>query len=378
MSFDMRNKNDSDDDGGLDSLLDTMTNVVGILVLVLIITQMSVAEVVSRITEENRVAPEQVEALSELLREKRDEQDDLERIMVDPLDIDAERQLEELAKKRELLERRKALLAAKQKEQNDYAMKMNQDRETAKKNATQIEETNGKREELTQLITTMITRKVELEARLEKTPNMKAPPAVEITIPDPRPAPPSTKPLLFVCSNNSLYPLDVEVFRKRAEAKAKTIIARLGLDRDPKAGIDPQLFTKTFESLKDQDDYFEAEYFVLNELSPRIRLKPRSGRGVSEREVSSARSRFRSQGVASIDPQQFYARFFVLPDSHEVYVTARVAFTNHGILSGWDPQPEQWTYETTVPGGIVLGPPRPPAPTPPPPTTPPKPANVID
>jgi len=373
----MRAKSDSEEDGGLDSLLDTMTNVVGILVLVLIITQMSVAEVVSRITEENRVAPEQVEALSELLREKRQEQDELERIMIDPLEIDAERQLEELAKKKELLERRKRLLAAKQKEQNDYAMKLEQDRETAKKNSTQIEETKGKREELTQLITTMTTRKAELEARLEKTPNVKAPPAVEITIPDPRPAPPNTQPLLFVCANNLLYPLNVEPFRTRAELRAKEIVARLGLDRDPKAGINPELFTKPFERLKDQDDYFEAEYFVLNEVSPRIRLKPRSGRGVGEREVGNARSRFRSQGVAGIDPNRFYAKFFVLPDSHEVYVTARGAFTSAGILSGWDPQPAEWTYETTVPGGIVLGPPRPPAPVAPP-TAPVKPANVID
>ncbi|HBJ36356.1 MAG TPA: hypothetical protein DDZ51_16720 [Planctomycetaceae bacterium] len=374
----MRAKSDSDEDGGLDSLLDTMTNVVGILVLVLIITQMSVAEVVSRITAENRVAPEQVEELSEVLRKKQEEQDELQRIMVDPLNVDAERQLEELEKKKELLERRKQLLAAKNKERNEYAMKLDQDRQTAKKNTTEIEETKVKRDELTQLITTMATQKAELEARLEKTPNVKAPPAVEITVPDPRPAPSGTKPLLFVCSANSLYPLDVEFFRGRAELRAKEIIARLGLDRDPKAGINPELFTKPFERLKDQNDYFEAEYFVLNELSPRIRLKPRSGRGISEREVGSARSRFRSQGVASINPQQFYARFFVLPDSHEVYVTARAAFTDAGILSGWDPQPEAWTYETTVPGGITLGPPKPPAPTPPPPTTPPKPANVID
>ena len=34
-----RTRGTDEDDGGLDSLLDTMTNVVGILVLVLIVTQ---------------------------------------------------------------------------------------------------------------------------------------------------------------------------------------------------------------------------------------------------------------------------------------------------------------------------------------------------
>lgn len=373
----MKAKSSGEEDGGLDSLLDTMTNVVGILVLVLIVTQISVAEVVSRITVENIIAPEQVEELKELLQEKQREQDDLERILVDPLDVDAERQLEELEKKKELLERRKRLLAAKQKEQNEYAMKLEQDRETALKNRAEIEETESTRMELTQRITTMATRKAELEARLETTPNVKPPPAIEITIPDPRPAPTGMQPLLFVCSGNSLYPLNVAFFRKRAETRAKVIVARLGLDRDPKAGINPEVFARAFERLKDRDDYFEAEYFVRNERSPRIRLTPRPGRGVSDGVLGNARSRFRSQGVAGIDPSKFYARFFVLPDSHEVYLTARAAFTATGILSGWDPQPEQWIYETSVPGGITLGPPRPPTPRPRQ-TTPAKPANVID
>ena len=42
-----------DDDGGLDSLLDTMTNVVGILVLVLIVTQLGVSDKVASITEKS-------------------------------------------------------------------------------------------------------------------------------------------------------------------------------------------------------------------------------------------------------------------------------------------------------------------------------------
>ena len=49
-----RMRSTDEDDGGLDSLLDTMTNVVGILVLVLIVTQLSVADVVTRITSETR------------------------------------------------------------------------------------------------------------------------------------------------------------------------------------------------------------------------------------------------------------------------------------------------------------------------------------
>ena len=104
-------RGNDEDDGGLDSLLDTMTNVVGILVLVLVVTQMSIAEVVTKITSENQIDEESLEQLDQQLEIERAELRDLEQILIDPLDIDADRQREELAKKRELLERRKALLA---------------------------------------------------------------------------------------------------------------------------------------------------------------------------------------------------------------------------------------------------------------------------
>lgn len=374
----MRRPKDNDDDGGLDSLLDTMTNVVGILVLVLIVTQLSVADVVSRITEEMRVEPEQVEALNEDLRAKREEQAELNKILVDPLDIDSQRQMEELKKKKELLERRKRLLEEeKEREQNRYAMKLEEDRKKAKENEKKIADTMKQREELSEKITAMTAKQAELEAKLEVTSKIKAPPAVEITIPDPRPAPPNSKALTFVCAENELFPLDPESLRKRAESRAKAIITRYKLDRDPEKGIDPEAFAEHYEKMKDRNDYFEAEYFVLGNTWPRIRLIPRAGSGIKEQEVSNPRSRFYTQGIATIDRTKFYARFFVLPDSHEIYVGARSAMSEANILSGWEPQPEDWTYVTSIPGGVRLGPPPKPNPnaTPAPPA---KPQNVID
>ena len=52
-----RPRNDDDDGGGLDSLLDTMTNVVGILVMVLIATQLGVKDAVTRISDSDVVDP---------------------------------------------------------------------------------------------------------------------------------------------------------------------------------------------------------------------------------------------------------------------------------------------------------------------------------
>ena len=74
-----------------------------------------------------------------------------------------------------------------------------------------------------------------------------------------------------------------------------------------------------------------------------------------------------------MDVEKFYARFFVLPDSYDVYVTARSFFNDAEMLGGWDPQAADWVYSTNITGGIELGPPREKTPR-----SPGKPANVID
>jgi hypothetical protein len=366
-----------DDDGGLDSLLDTMTNVVGILVLVLIVTQMSVAEVVTKITSESTIDEESLEELSKQLEIRKTEEDELKQILVDPLDIDVEKQREELQKKKELLERRKKLLEEKQKEKNDYAMKVESDRELAKKNEKEVEDTKAKRKQLETLITSALEKKASLEAMLDKTPRVATPADIEVSIPNPRPAPEGAKQFALLCWEDRLYPMNIDAVRKDAEAKVKGIIARFKLDQDPVKGIDPAKFTKYYERMKEQDDFFNYEYYVDQERYPRIRLVPREGRGASASEVKKLKSRFRTKYLNQVDPRKYYARFYVLPDSYNVYATARRVFTDYGMLAGWDPQNQDYQFTSWVPGGIELGPPRKKEP-PKPPTTPRKPANLID
>ena len=131
-------RGNDEDDGGLDSLLDTMTNVVGILVLVLIVTQMSVAEVVTRITTENKVDEESVAELNQQLEIERTELRDLEKILVNPIDIDEEKLRQELQLNKDLLARKKELLAEKRKEKNEFAIKIQKDEELAKKNQKMV------------------------------------------------------------------------------------------------------------------------------------------------------------------------------------------------------------------------------------------------
>ena len=70
---------------------------------------------------------------------------------------------------------------------------------------------------------------------------------------------------MIVCSENRIYPVNIDAFRKDAEAKAKTIIARFKMNSDPAKGIDPAKFKKHYEQLTQQDDFFDVEYFVQSD-----------------------------------------------------------------------------------------------------------------
>lgn len=367
-----RRKPDDDDDGGLDSLLDTMTNVVGILVLVLIVTQMSVAEVVTRITTENKVDAETLAELAKELEAKEIEKEDLETVLIDPLSIDAEAQLAELERKKELLERRRKLLEEKEKQKNEFAMKIQQDREEAEKNQKIIKDTQAKRTELQSLITVSLERRAELKAKLARTPKTEAPADIEVSIPNPRPPPKGAKQLVFLCKGDAVFPVNLDLYRETGEANAKQIITRFKLDRDPAAGIDPKRFDEYWQRMKEKDAYFDIEYFTSGNRWPRIRIKPREGSGADADALATPRSQFR-RAMATIDVTKHYGRFFVYPDSFSVYVSARRLCEEMGLLAGWEAVPENWDYTSSITGGIELGPPRPEEPK-----APSKPQNLID
>ncbi len=238
-----------------------------------------------------------------------------------------------------------------------------------------IADTEQKRKELQTLITASLEKKATLDALLDDTPETEPPADVEVSIPNPRPAPPGAKQFILICTENRLYPVNLELFRKAAEEKAKAIITRFNLNRDPLAGIDPAKFKLHYERLKDQDDFFDIEYYVADDRYPRIRMLPREGRGATDKELINPRSRIRTKWLSTVDITKYYARFYVLPDSYDIYVIARRLFSQSGMLAGWDPQPESWVLTSSVTGGIELGPPRE---KPPPPATPAKAANVID
>ena len=377
-----RPQRDDDDGGGLDSLLDTMTNVVGILVMVLIATQLGVKDAVNRISETDVVDAAMIEAEREKLLLTKQQRDAIQSQLSDLKPIDDSAIQVQLADLRRQMQENRVRLEQEQAVANQFAVKIETDTkkaEEAKKKIQQIADVKEKREVLQVDLTQALEEEARLKAILDDTPEQQAPPPKVVTLPDPRPAPEGARQVTFLCTNNRVYPIAADDWREQIRKKAEFVVASRRLDRGPAVGVDEEDFMKEFKKLNRRlsDDFFEVEIYASG-IYPRLKFIPKENAGASEDEVLKPRSRFQKM-LFVLDKTKYYARFIVLPDSYEVYLAARAISDQAGLLSGWDPQGEGWEFTTHLGGPTLFGPKPPPVPVDPnAKPAPVKPANVID
>lgn len=345
----MRRRNNDTEDVSLDSLLDTMTNVVAILVILLIVTQLGVSDAVKRIAAKNPVDPEQVAATRKSVERKRGRLETLKALAESTPDSPVEignqlkstrvdiENVRKKIKQSETEEKRLLLLATAQAEQK------------------------SKLEELTRLneeIQSKLSEIQKIEAQLEKIPVRSAIPTRVVNLPNPRPAPRGAKPFLMLIRNQRVYPLDFEYFRAQAESRALEIIDRLKLNRDPRKGIDAGKFLTAFNRKKLRDKFFEVT-MKANGPTPVLVFQPIANKGFDHRLLTNRLGPFH-RSLASMNPQQFYISFLVWADSFETYLLARQACSQHGLAAGWAPQSTPRPYERNLGGKLRFGPPPPP------------------
>ncbi|MFI4876176.1 MAG: hypothetical protein ACIALR_12585 [Blastopirellula sp. JB062] len=372
-----RRKSDGDEEGGLDSLLDTMFNVVGILLIVLVVVQLGVRSAVERIAATAAVDPAALEAMIKKLEETHKEKLKVESSL-DELDPD-ESKLEELLKRLQSESiAKEATLVGKEGELKK-ALIAQKEQEDAKKKSSEFKK---KRTQLSTDLSSSIEKIASLEAVLDDTKPRAQLPAKVVNLPDPRPAPDGIKQAIFLCANNKVYPLNPTELRDGAKKRSEYQLSR-GMRKyvkDPEKGVDAKSFVDDFNQRVTQDDYFKAEMYASGRY-PRLRLTPRDSEGFSISEVENPRSRFQKL-LLMTNPNEYYFRFYVLPDSYEAYVAVRHVTDKAGYLSGWAPQAANWKYTTSVGGKVRFGPapkvdPNAPKPPPKPSKPAPKP-NVLD
>jgi hypothetical protein len=358
--------------GSLDSLLDTMTNVVGILVIMLVVTQLGVSEAVKEIGKENPVDPEILAEARRRAEHARAEHERLEKVLAlyrtdDPAEFRQE--LGRLQKKIEATESDlKHETEVNQREAMIAAQSLKKLREAYEK---KVEELRKKEEQLRATLNELLDQLASLKALLADTPQPVAAKARTVVLPNPRAAPEGAQPLYFLCRGERLTFVNVREAQRRVQLFSNAMVTRGRLNRDPKKGID---CAKIAESLK-RARMVEGDFYLRLASPTRypyivFERKPNHGESVAEIQQSS--SEFQ-QGLRRVDPDRFYLRFVVWPDGYDTYLVARRIATEQGLLAGWQPTGMSGEYRVRLEGKLRCGPPPPPKPKPPPGQPPPKP-----
>jgi hypothetical protein len=366
----MARKKRTDSELNLDSLMDALTNVVGILVIVLVMTSLDVSSAVDRI---KRVRPQDFVITDRDLEKSRAElanQTKLLASLQQKTGFDAD--LAKLAEIQKEIERLKALLAVDPDAQLDELL------ERIKK----LTETKTERSE------TLVMRQdrlQELKALLEETPARKVAPPKVVRVPNPRSAPEGIEPVMIFCRQENAFLFEPEKLTATAEKRAQFVLRPLLNVAGPSGEIDGDKLVTEFNKFDVSDRIFRVRMVVSN-YTPYLQFEYQGG-GETVEEFSQRSSKFQV-ALRRFDPMKQYAKFYVWSDSFDAYVQARRICDEYGLLAGWQPYHESYQWRTPLSIKVkIKGKPKPPPPKKrkplppgekPPPPPPPLPNDQID
>ena len=307
-----------DDAQSIDSLLDTMANVVGILVVLVAVTQLSLGDAIERIRERagERAASTPAD-LAELVGQREVVLDAIElaRSKIE-LFVGEPRAGMVLADATPLLDEFESLAGTR----------------VAAGDAPSPDEVANLKIEVARLEGDVRTRQGEHEQLLA----ILAEPAEEdapltIRLPDPRPVPVGLERVFFLCRGGEVHPLDLpsllDVLRDGVQAATGEYQATPVIGRRDVPWI-VNHFKK--ERIVDQGYRWVFDAGLHAELVPTDDVAP--GEGVDAMRSPGSRT---AEALDRLSPRRNYVRFFVWPDSFDAYLAARRLAEERGLRVGW-------------------------------------------
>lgn len=305
------------DSQNLDSLVDTMSCVVGILVVILAVTLVNIGVVIQPPEVESGITPE-------LLR-------------------DAEREAQRIRQLLEELRRRWAGLEGAVPQQRtrfqglqDLIAELERELQQplpAGMETSKLEDLVGERDQqvqnLEQRIEEAQKKLARLKASLAKAPS-EPPRPKTVHLPNPRPVPQDATPILFYCRYGRLIQVDPEVL-----ALGFGFLNNLSEERRLSPGDITEL--SMLEYLLDEnvlgDDTFRWRLHLAGTgTSLRLELQQR-GAGETASEIEASSSAYQRR-INSVRRTNHFALFLVWSDSFEVYVAARSILSGR-LDAGW-------------------------------------------
>jgi hypothetical protein len=358
--------------GNLDSMLDTLTNVVGILVIVLVAVQLSSQEAASRIAEElEKIDPQEVARLEEAAQAAQEQAAEAAEALREQrqavTDPRAELSRLEAALQIEQDLARQATARAAELEKKQAAERLAAE-EAAKRLAAEQAKREAEKESLEE-------RLAEMQRELENLPELVAAPAKEVRLPDPRPAPGKVKQLQVLCREGRIWLVDIEALQAKALKRADYMVRSKQLDPDNDRWIlDGSTFVEEFNKAPVREGGFKMSLTVVNNRWPQLVLERGAGETADDAikgtgDLARALRRFK--------PDTHIVRFFVWPDAFEAYLRVREFTNQRGFAAGWEPVGSPDEFRISL-GKYLIGVKPPPAPPKPAGAKPPPPPNLLD
>ncbi len=325
------------------ALMDTMTNVVGVLIIVLVMVGIGLARSVNKVLSE--LPPVTVEEHAKLKKEVEETKP-----KNDPVKVDEQNSklAEELKKSTEALQ---TLDVTTDKQQ----VKMIDVDDLQK----QLEAKKKERDSKKAAVEKMLTEVDQLKARLDTTPVYVPPPSVVVKLPNPRPMPEKAEIHRFLIAGGKILYIDEEAFLALAEQELKRGEANLTVSRDlvkgpdgktvmvkDKSGrmvpqkriiYDPRKITDHFTRLHFGSREIKVE-LAPNPNSPRIPVKmiPAPNTGETIEQARTLISVYQTTlKKLKINPKAV-VWFHVFKDSIETYLQARDIADQMAIPVGWE------------------------------------------
>lgn len=352
------------------ALMDTMTNVVGVLIIVLVMVGIGLARSVNKILSE--LPPVTVEEHARLKKEVTEAQP-----KKDPARVAEEtRKLEEELKK--VTEALKTMDVTKDKQKvklidvDDLAKQLEEKKKERDKNKTEVEK--------------MLADLDKLKQQLDTTPVYVPPPAMVVKLPNPRPMPDKAEVHHFMIAGGRIIYLNDQQFTDAVEAELKRAEATTAVSKETVKGPDgkpvmvrdksgrtsPQ--RKIVFDARKLGDYFARVHLGNRDVKVEVIPSPASTRipmkitplptgGETIEQARNLVSVFQTtMKKLKADPHSV-AWFHVFKDSIPTYLMVREYADQLGIPVGWDIY-GQPSFSRTMPAEYTLNTTPPPAPPP--------------
>jgi hypothetical protein len=345
------------DEMNMDFLMDTVTNVVGILILILVLNTLNIKRAVQRIREldpsQFGVTAEQLAEMQETAQQTREVVKELQNKTFG-VDVQLEQDRQTLFETRkELIELRRTMPPPPPPDTKQQELQQ------------VVQQREQKQKELEEQLAKLDEELQQVQSELDHIPEVAAPPPKIVRLPNPREAPKGAQPILFICQEGRLLFFAPEELKDRVTKRVQYLLRPLLAKAGAGGEIDCQKLVETYNKDAISDAEFRTRLVVEN--FNLVLIYEFRGAGETSERLRSPSSRYQAM-LRRMDPAKNYARFLVWPDSFDVYVEARNLADERGVLAGWEPQTE--TFQWKIPLGIAVscqGKPKPPPPKPAPP-----------